>query len=111
MNPGLRERGERTMAQMPYRFEYVWGAFLLRFVLGMLSLVAGLDKFFGGMGDFRQKTGEMFAKTWLPPFLYDQFLYALPWAEVILGALIVLALFRLFSLVLGSLLMLSLAFG
>lgn len=94
-----------------YRIEYVWAAFLLRFSLGMLSFVAGLNKFISGPANFRGALEGMFSKTWLPPFLYVQFANVLPYAEVILGLLIIIGLFRFYALVLGSLLMLSLTFG
>ena len=98
---------------MPHdcRHEYVWGAFLLRVSLGMLLLVAGLDKFIGGLAEARAGIEGMFAKSWLPPALYVPFIVSIPYAEVILGGLIILGLFRHFFLWLGSLYMLALAFG
>lgn len=89
----------------------VWGAFLLRFSLGLLYLVAGLGKVIGGTAGFREYISGQFAKTWLPGFMVVPFGYVIPWAELALGVLLVLGLLRPVALVLGSLLMLALAFG
>ena len=94
-----------------HRCEYVWGAFMLRVSLGLLLLVAGLDKFIGGLDGARAGIEGMFTKSWLPAALSTPFIIAIPYAEVILGGLIILGLFRFFFLALGSLYMLALAFG
>lgn len=110
-----------------YCKECVWGAFLFRFSLGMLSLVAGVDKFIA-KGDpfsfftnfinpqaatagFRGYLQKQFAESWLPSLITVPFGYVLPYAEVVIGLLIMLGLFRFFFLLLGSLVMLVLSFG
>ncbi|MCL5271320.1 MAG: hypothetical protein M1457_12400 [bacterium] len=95
----------------PSHREWIWGAFLIRFTLGLLFFTAGLGKFIGGLGAFRGSIAKTFSETWLPSVFYVPFSHALPFAEVILGALILLGLVRFAALVLGSLLMVSLAFG
>src|SRR5688572_10643587 len=95
-----------------YRLETIWGAFLLRFSMGLLFFVAGVNKFYGdqaaGLGAGLR--GE-FEKTWLPGVMVEPYGTILPYAEVFLGATLILGLFRMPSLILGSLLMVSLAFG
>lgn len=93
------------------RREFVWGAFVLRITLGMLFFVAGLNKFIGGVAGIQAMIAKTFAATWLPAFAYVPFAYVLPYLEVAFGVLILLGLFRLYALALGSLLMVALAFG
>lgn len=93
------------------RREFIWGAFLLRFVLGMMFFVAGIGKFIMGLGVFRGFLAKQFAESWLPHIIVAPFGAVLPFVEVIVGALLILGLARFFSLIAGSLLMLTLAFG
>ena len=93
------------------RLEYAMGALLLRWGMGLLFFIAGLGKFIGGLAGFRQNLFEQFSQTWLPPLAYVPFGYVLPFAEITLGALLILGLARRWALGLAGLLMLSLAFG
>lgn len=93
------------------RVEYAMGAFLLRLGMGLLFFIAGLGKMLGGMAAFRQGLFEQFGQTWLPALLYVPFGHVLPFAELILGALLILGLMRRWTLGLTGLLMVSLAFG
>ncbi len=95
---------EQTRAQ-------VAAAFLLRLTLGLLFFVAGLNKVISGPSGIGQHINQKFSETWLPAFLYVPFGAVLPWAELILGILIILGLFRCWSVLLGGLLMVSLTFG
>ena len=89
------------------------GAFVLRSGLGMLFFFAGLNKFLaeGGLGSFVGYIQGQFGGTWLPAFATTAFAHALPFAEVTLGALLMLGLARFLAIPLGALLMLNLAFG
>lgn len=86
---------------------------LLRLIPGVLFLFAGLNKFLGGYLGFVNGMSGMFAEaeTWLPMLMVKPYAYVLPFAEVILGALLIVGLFTRQALVLSGLLLLSLAFG
>lgn len=97
---------------MPYRKEFVWGAFLLRLSLGFLFFFAGLQKFTKGVAGSRQGIESMFKDNWLlPAWSVSAFTAMLPYAELAIGAMLIVGLLRFLFLVLGSLLMLNLAFG
>ena len=95
------------------RWSMATGAFVLRFGLGMLFFFAGLNKFLadGGAAAFIGYIQAQFAETWLPAFATEIFARVLPYAEVVLGALLMLGLARFVAIPLGALLMLDLAFG
>lgn len=96
---------------MNERFAFACGALLLRLALGVLYFTAGLGKFMGGLAGARQGIEKMFAATWLPPWSVHLFALTLPYAEVTLGALLILGLLRALALPLGGLMMVALAFG
>jgi len=99
--------------RIEYRYQYLWGAFLLRFSLGLLFFAAAMGKFLGkgGVAGFLEYIQGKFAGTWLPPVLYQSFGQVIPYVEIFLGIVLMLGIFRLAGLVLGSLHMLGLAFG
>src|SRR2546421_9923714 len=75
-----------------------------------MFLFFGIGKFMGGVGNFAGGTAQHFAGK-LPSALVLAFGYALPFAEVILGTLILLGLFNVFALSLSGLLLVALTFG
>jgi thiosulfate dehydrogenase [quinone] large subunit len=83
---------------------------LLRVTVGVMFLFFGVGKFLGGVGNFAGGTTQHFAGK-LPSVLVTPFAYTLPFAEVILGALILLGLFNVFALSLSGLLLVALTFG
>jgi thiosulfate dehydrogenase [quinone] large subunit len=83
---------------------------LLRVTLGVIFLFYGIGKFEGGIGNFAGSINQHFSGK-LPSALVLPFAYALPFLEVLVGALLVLGLFQFAALVLGSLTMLGLTFG
>jgi thiosulfate dehydrogenase [quinone] large subunit len=83
---------------------------LLRVTLGVVFLFNGVGKFMGGVGNFVGKMQQQFEGK-LPSALVTPFSYALPFMEVLFGALIVLGLFGAAVLVLSGLLLLALTFG
>lgn len=87
------------------------GAFLLRFALGLLFLVAGVNKFLGGAAQASRSIADAFKDSWLPGLMVEPYAAVLPYAELALGALLVFGLVRWVALPLGGLLMVSLAFG
>ena len=83
---------------------------LLRITVGVMFLFFGVGKFLGGVGNFAGGMTQRFAGK-LPPALVTPFAYTLPFAEVILGALILLGLFNVLALSLSGLLLVALTFG
>lgn len=84
---------------------------LLRVTMGVVFLFYGIGKFLGGLGNFVSGLQGRFAESSLPSALVTPFAYALPFAEVAIGTLLVLGLFNLLALVLAGLLMMTLTFG
>lgn len=85
---------------------------LVRLALGLLFLVAGVDKFLGpGPSGVMTKMAEEFQKTLLPGFLVRMFAYLLPFLEVALGFFLILGLYRRAALLVSGGLLLMLAFG
>ena len=83
---------------------------LLRITFGVVFLFNGIGKLMGGVGSFVGGMNQRFAGK-LPAFLVMPFAYTLPFAELILGALIVFGLFTRLGLVLTGLLLAALTFG
>jgi thiosulfate dehydrogenase [quinone] large subunit len=83
---------------------------LLRVTLGVIFLFYGIGKFMGGIGNFAGGMNQRFSGK-LPSVLVLPFAYALPFMEVLFGALILLGLFTSIALVLSGLLLLALTFG
>lgn len=83
---------------------------LLRITFGILLFFYGLTKFTGGLGGFASGLRERFAEQ-LPAFLVTPFAWILPFAEVILGGLLILGLFTPGVLFVSGLLMTALVFG
>ena len=83
---------------------------LLRVTLGVIFLFYGIGKFVGGIGNFAGGMNQRFSGK-LPSALVLPFAYALPFMEVLCGALILLGLFSAVALVLSGLLLVALTFG
>ena len=83
---------------------------LLRTTLGVVFLFFGIGKFVGGVGNFVAGMNEHFSGK-LPTAIVLPFSYALPFAEVTLGTLILLGLFTRLALSLSGLLLIGLTFG
>jgi thiosulfate dehydrogenase [quinone] large subunit len=76
----------------------------------MMFLFAGINKM-PGVGGFADHLVKLFEKTWLPSSLVSLFGYVLPFAELILGVLLVLGLFRGVALFGTGVLLILLTFG
>jgi thiosulfate dehydrogenase [quinone] large subunit len=83
---------------------------LLRLTLGVIFLFSGVGKLMAGVGNFEAGLETQFAGK-LPLVLIKPFGYALPFAELLVGMLIVLGLFNLFALVVSGLELIVLTFG
>ena len=92
-----------------------WAVFLLRVVLGMCMLWAGLHKFgLGGGSGYAQTVAMltgMFDKTLLAGFPSSTFAHALPFLEAGSGLLLLIGLRTRCGLVLAGLTLLGLGFG
>ncbi len=84
---------------------------LLRVTVGVLFLFSGIGKLLKGVDNFAFGMMERFADSPLPPSLVELFVNVLPFAEVAIGALIVLGLFNVATLTFAGLLVLALTFG
>lgn len=83
---------------------------LLRLTLGVVLLYFGIGKFQAGISNVADGIVKQFSGK-LPAIMVQPFAYALPFAEVILGLLILLGLFTTAALVLSGLLFAALTFG
>jgi len=83
---------------------------LLRVTMGVIFLFYGIGKFISGVGNFVGTMNQQFSGK-LPAFMVMPFAYAIPFAEVTAGALILLGLFTRLGLVISGMLLIGLAFG
>ncbi len=85
---------------------------VFRLTLGINIAVHGASRIFGpGASAFATETGAQFSKTFLSPHLVHAFLVTVPFAELILGALMTVGLLTRWVLILGGLLITALVFG
>jgi thiosulfate dehydrogenase [quinone] large subunit len=82
-----------------------------RWCLGVVLLFYGIGKFPDVAGFVNGYILPAFEKAWLPQWLLVPYAYALPYVEIILGALLILGLFRNAVLFITGLYFISLAFG
>jgi thiosulfate dehydrogenase [quinone] large subunit len=76
----------------------------------VIFLFYGINKFVSGVGSFVGTMNQQFSGK-LPAFMVMPFAYAIPFAEVTAGALILLGLFTRLGLVISGLLLIGLTFG
>jgi thiosulfate dehydrogenase [quinone] large subunit len=88
-------------------------ALFLRVGIGILFFFAGLNKFLreGGAMGVADSIIERFADTFLPSLLLVPYAYALPYAEIAVGVLLILGLFSRPAILFACALLVSLAFG
>ena len=84
---------------------------LLRVTLGMNICLHGVTRIAAGLTIFAHSLVPMFQKTILPPWSVYVFGLTLPWAEAILGGLILVGLRTRAALIGGALTMLMLTLG
>jgi len=83
---------------------------LTRITYGLIFLFYGIGKFRGGLSNFVGSMNQQFSGK-LPAAMVMPFAYAIPFAETISGALILLGLFTRAGLTLSGLLLVGLTFG
>jgi thiosulfate dehydrogenase [quinone] large subunit len=79
---------------------------LLRVPLGLFFLLAGLHKVQGGVGDFVSGASGLIP-SFLPNSVGRAYLYAVPWAEIIVGICLIAGLFGRFIAMIVSLMLIS----
>jgi thiosulfate dehydrogenase [quinone] large subunit len=92
------------------KIDLSFAALVMRLGVGLAFFMAGLGKIL----NFNVRVTGMedsFTETWLPDFLVSIFANLLPFAEIILGSLLLLGLFLRPALYLGGLLLIVLNFG
>ncbi|MGC2163847.1 MAG: DoxX family membrane protein [Silvibacterium sp.] len=99
----ISETSHRTDVTLAYA--------LLRFVLGVNIFMHGASRIYAGVHGFANSLLPGFQKTPLPASAVYAFGLALPYAEAILGGLLLLGLGTRFVCVLGLLLLATLTFG
>jgi thiosulfate dehydrogenase [quinone] large subunit len=87
------------------------GYFLLRATLGTNIFIHGLCRILAGPSHFADALVSAFQHTVLPAGFVRLFALALPWAESIVGLLVLVGIGTRLALVAGSLLILALTFG
>lgn len=87
------------------------GLLALRVSLGLYLLLAGVGKVRGeidnGLGSFYKGPFKGLQPDWLPDLLAAPYGYALPWAEVLVGATLIAGLFGTLSAFVGFLMLAS----
>jgi len=86
------------------------GYAILRQTVGLMFLFYGIGKFSAGLTNSAKGIIKGFEHT-LPTVLVSAFAYALPFAEVTIGALLFLGLLTRITLILAGLLMMALTVG
>ncbi len=84
---------------------------LLRATLGLNIFMHGMSRLVAGTSIFAGSLVPLFQKTFLPAWLVYAFGLSLPWAEALLGLLMLIGLRTRAALIGGSCLMLILTFG
>ncbi|WP_446744598.1 MauE/DoxX family redox-associated membrane protein [Silvibacterium acidisoli] len=88
-----------------------WAYLLVRIILGINIGVHGASRIYMGAGKFARGLVKMFASTPLPSQMVYSYAFALPFAEALVGLLILLGVFSRITFIAGLLLMASLTFG
>jgi uncharacterized membrane protein YphA (DoxX/SURF4 family) len=95
MSEGSRGTGKVNLALL-----------LLRVPIGVFFTLAGAGKVAGGVGAFVSHASGTIPE-YLPQALGKAYLYAVPWAEIIVGACFVLGIFTRFTGLIASLMLIS----
>ncbi len=107
-----KDNSEAAVAAAPFsRWDVIAGYTVLRIALGVNIAMHGVARLLAGPGKFASQMSKQFGPTILAAPLVTAFGYTLPWAEGILGALILVGLLTRPALILGALLIAALSFG
>ena len=101
------DKGILSVAVADRRLAYA----LLRIVLGVNIFLHGVSRLVGDHAAFLAYLTQQMAKAPVPKFFLPAFAAALPWAETLVGFLLLLGLWTRFALVAGSVLMIVLMAG
>ncbi|HYO08811.1 MAG TPA: DoxX family protein [Tepidisphaeraceae bacterium] len=82
------------------------GLLLLRLPLGVLFLMAGWRKVSGGVGNFVSMASGA-VPSWMPESAGRAYLYAVPWAELIVGAMLIAGFLTHFTALITTLMLVS----
>jgi thiosulfate dehydrogenase [quinone] large subunit len=96
-----------TVRQRDFAIAYL----LLRSTLGLNIFMHGVSRLLAGLAAFAASLVPMFQKTFLPSWSVYTFGLTLPWAESLLGFLLLVGLRTRAALIGGSALMFILTFG
>lgn len=88
-----------------------WAYLLVRIILGINIGVHGASRIYMGTGKFAAGLVKMFASTPLPSQMVYGYAFALPFAEALIGLLILLGVFSRITYIAGLLVIASLTFG
>jgi thiosulfate dehydrogenase (quinone) large subunit len=91
--------------------DYALAYALFRATLGVNIAMHGISRMLAGVGGFAAGLEKQFAATPLPHVAVAAFAHALPWAEAIIGLLILFGFATRYALIAGALLMIVLTFG
>lgn len=94
------------MAALPSHLMFHVALLLNRIAVGAYILLAGVAKLRMGMEAFL-KDYETYQPAWLPDLIATPYGYALPFVEIVLGALLIVGLFTRISAIATLLLLLS----
>jgi thiosulfate dehydrogenase [quinone] large subunit len=98
---------ELTTSRRPYHIGYA----VFRLTLGLNIFMHGFARLLTGRDAFLAAYEPRFTHSFLPMSQVHFFLAVLPYIELIIGALTILGLLTLWSLIAGGLLMIVLVFG
>ncbi len=87
------------------------GYLFLRATLGLNIFMHGMMRLLAGPAAFTANLVQLFQATPLPSGMVSAFAYALPWAEAVVGLLLLLGAVTRFALCAGALLIFVLTFG
>jgi len=85
--------------------------FLSRFSVGVVMLFYGVGKFVMGFSNFVGWITGTFKDAWLPSIFWMPFTYTIPFAEIVLGIVLIIGLKTRWSLFLTGLYLVGLTFG
>lgn len=88
-----------------------WAYVTLRLTLGINIFMHGGARILSGVTQFADKMTAGFADSPLPLSLTRLFLTALPFVELVIGALMIIGLFTRYALLAGAVLIMVLTFG
>jgi thiosulfate dehydrogenase [quinone] large subunit len=104
--------GSSSDASSEIKFDRALACLLLRITLGLNIALHGITRIFiGGVTQFVNTTLTQFQNTVLPAWQVRAFAIVIPYAELLIGVLLLAGLWTRWALTAGALLMIALVFG